>query len=51
MPHVADVFTEEGECLDPAVEERLEGLSESLHAYIHRKVCPRMTLEAMVRTG
>ena len=51
VPHVADVFTEEGECLDPTVEERLEGLSESLHAYIQRNVCPRMTLEAMVRTG
>ncbi len=51
VAHVDDVFRAEGECLDPGVEGRLEGLSENLLAYIQRNVCPRMTLEAMVRTG
>ena len=51
VAHVATVFTAEGECLDPGVEERLEGLGENLLAYIQRNVCPLMTLEAMVRTG
>jgi FMN reductase len=51
VPHVRSAFNEAGECLDSAVQERLEGLAESLMGYIGENVCPRMTLEAMVRAG
>ena len=49
VAHVRSVFNEIGECTDSEVEGRLRGLAENLLAYIHQNVCPRMTLEAMVR--
>ena len=51
VAHVRSVFNEIGECNDSDVEGRLRGLAENLLAYIHQNVCPRMTLEAMVRAG
>ncbi|MCH7892032.1 MAG: NAD(P)H-dependent oxidoreductase [Gemmatimonadetes bacterium] len=51
VAHVRSVFNEIGECTDSDVEGRLRGLAENLLAYIHQNVCPRMTLEAMVRAG
>ena len=51
IAHVRSVFNEDGECLDSGVEGRLQGLSESLLGYIQQNLCPRMTLEAMVRAG
>ena len=49
VPHVRSAFNEDGECLDAGVEGRLQGLAENLLAYIQQNLCPRMTLEAMVR--
>ncbi len=49
VAHVRNVFNEAGECLDAGVEGSLEGLAENLLGYIQQNVCPRMTLEAMVR--
>ena len=49
VAHVRSAFNEAGECLDAGVEGRLEGLAASLLAYIQQNLCPRMTLEAMVR--
>ena len=49
VPHVRSAFNEDGECLDAKVEGRLQGLAENLLAYIQQNLCPRMTLEAMVR--
>ena len=49
IAHVRSVFNEDGECLDAGVEGRLQGLSENLMGYIQQNLCPRMTLEAMVR--
>ena len=43
--------SEDGECIDSRVEGSLQGLAEILLAYIQQNVCPRMTLEAMVRVG
>ena len=51
VPHVRSAFNEEGECIDSDVEGRLRGLGENLLGYIQQNVCPRMTLEAMVRAG
>lgn len=49
VAHVRSAFNEAGECLDSSVEGRLEGLAENLMGYIQQNLCPRMTLEAMVR--
>jgi FMN reductase len=49
VAHVRSAFNEAGECLDSSVEDRLEGLAENLMGYIQQNLCPRMTLEAMVR--
>ncbi len=49
VAHVRSAFNEAGECLDSSVEGRLEGLAENLLGYIQQNLCPRMTLEAMVR--
>ena len=51
VAHVRSAFNEDGECIDSGVEARLQGLAESLLGYIQQNVCPRMTLEAMVRAG
>ena len=51
VAHVRSVFNEDGECLDASVEALLEGLAENLVGYIQQNLCPRMTLEAMVRAG
>ncbi len=51
VAHVRDAFNDDAECLDVNVEGRLQGLAENLLGYIRQNVCPRMTLEAMVRAG
>ena len=51
IAHVRSVFNEDGECLDAVSRSRLHGLSENLMGYIQQNLCPRMTLEAMVRAG
>ena len=49
VAHVRSAFNEDGVCIDADVEGRLQGLAENLLGYIKSNVCPRMTLEAMVR--
>ncbi len=51
IAHVRSAFNEHGECIDAGVEGNLQGLSENLLGYIRQNLCPRMTLEAMVRAG
>ncbi len=51
IAHVRSAFNEDGECIDAGVEGKLQGLSENLLGYIRQNLCPRMTLEAMVRAG
>jgi FMN reductase len=48
---VNKVFDEAGNCTDPKLAQRLRGLAGSLMDYIHTTVCPRITLEQMVREG
>ncbi len=48
---VQEVFDEEGNCLDDAAEKRIRGVATSLLDYIHDSICPRIALEAMVRSG
>jgi FMN reductase len=48
---VQQAFAEDGSVLDPAVEKSVRGVATGLIDYLHQHVCPRMTLEAMVREG
>jgi chromate reductase len=46
---VRSAFDEEGNCLDAGVEESLRGIAGALMGFIQDYVCPKHTLEAMVR--
>ncbi len=51
VANVQKVFDREGRCLDPAVEKLVRSVGTNLLAYIHNNVCPRVTLERLLRTG
>lgn len=46
-----EVFNEDGTCKDERTEARIRGLSTNLIHYIENNICPRISLEAMVREG
>lgn len=46
---VQGVFDAGGRCTDPATEKSVRGVARSMLDYIHGHVCPRITLEAMMR--
>lgn len=49
---VADVqglFDENGHCLDAGIEKNIRGLGTTLLHYIEGAICPKVTLEAMIR--
>jgi FMN reductase len=48
---VQRVFDEDGRCTDSGTEERVRGLAHTLLDYLRQHVCPRLTLERMVREG
>ena len=48
---VQSAFDEDGNCTDQGVEEALRGSAGALMEFIHDYVCPKHTLEAMVRGG
>ncbi len=50
VPRVRAVFDDDGNCLDPDVEERIRSVGQGMVNYIQRSVCPAISLEAMVRT-
>ena len=49
VANVRDVFDEDGNCLDPAVEARVRSVATNLMHYIEDNICPRVSLEAFVR--
>lgn len=49
VANVRDVFDEDGNCLDAAVEKRVRSLAANLIHYIEDNICPRISLEAYVR--
>ena len=49
VAQVQRVFDSDGSCTDEAVEKQVRGLATSIMDYLDRHVCPRHTLEAMVR--
>jgi FMN reductase len=51
VANVRTVFDEEGNCLDKSVEKRVCSAATHLIDYIQQNICPRVALEAMVRSG
>lgn len=46
---VNKVFNDEGHCMDTSIDKRLRGLARNLDSYVRANLCPRITLEQMVR--
>ena len=44
-----EVFNEDGSCNDARTEARIRGVTTNLMHYIEDNICPRVSLEAMVR--
>ena len=51
VANVQKEFDAHGNAVDPAVEKSVRGVATTLLDYLHRHVCPMMTLEAMAREG
>ncbi len=51
VPNVQSVFTLDGKVADPNVEYMVRGLARNLMEYLHGNVCPRVTLERLMREG
>jgi len=49
VANVQGVFDAEGRCLDAGVEKQIRSVATNLLGYIHGYICPRVTLERMVR--
>ncbi len=49
VAHVRAVFDDEGRALDDAVASMIRGVPVKLIDYINQHICPRISLEAMVR--
>jgi NAD(P)H-dependent FMN reductase len=51
IPNVQRVFDSQGRALDPGVESLVRSAAMSLLNYIKQNICPRMTLERILREG
>ena len=51
VANVQKEFDADGNVLDPAVENSVRGVATGLIDYLHRRVYPRVALEAVVREG
>lgn len=51
VANVQRVFDDAGKCNDPAIEKLVRGVGTSLVDYIHQNLCPRITLERLLRDG
>ncbi len=51
VANVQRVFDREGHCQDPAVEKLVRGVGVNLLEYIKQNLCPRVTLERILREG
>ena len=49
VARVQQVFDEQGNCQDASIEKRIRGAATNLIDYIRGAICPRITLEAIVR--
>lgn len=51
VANVQRVFDASGRCLDPAIEKLIRGVATNLLSYIEQNLCPRVTLERLLREG
>jgi chromate reductase len=51
VANVQQVFDASGRCLDPAMEKLIRGVGHNLLNYLKQSVCPRITLERLLREG
>lgn len=51
VANVRSVFDAAGRPTDPGVESAIRGLARTLIEYLHGNVCPRVTLERLMREG
>ncbi len=51
VANVQRVFDKEGRCLEPQVEKLIRTVPLNLLSYIDRHICPRLTLERILREG
>ena len=51
VANVQKAFDRTGRCLDAAVEKRIRGAGLNLLDYLEQSVCPRITLERLLREG
>jgi len=51
VANVQAVFSEDGQCLDAAVERHIRRVASGVLEYLHQNVCPRITLERVLREG
>jgi chromate reductase, NAD(P)H dehydrogenase (quinone) len=51
IPNVQTVFDADGSVKDPAVEKLIRRVATNLMQYIDRHICPRVTLERLLREG
>ena len=48
---VQKVFDDDGNCTDPRSEKAIRSVATNLLDYIHNNICPRITLESILREG
>lgn len=48
---VQNIFDEDGNCTDEKSEKAIRSVATNLLDYIHNSICPRITLESMLREG
>ncbi len=51
VANVRKVFASDGKCLDAAVEKVVRGVGINLLHYVEQHLCPRVTLERILREG
>ena len=51
VANVQSVFNGQGHVTDANVESRIRGVARNLIDYVHGNVCPRVTLERLMREG
>lgn len=51
VANVQKVFDEQGRCLDAGVERHVRRVATGVLDYLHQHVCPRITLERVLREG
>ncbi len=49
VANCTEVFNEDGTCNDERTEKRIRGVATNMMHYIEDNICPRVSLEAMVR--